>query len=160
MDRVELIAVRPCRLKPIPLHDSGLEESGRRVGIVFEQLRRTLATIGEVKSAVEILFTRMPAGRYSFPGDTRDAQSLQGLLAGLNHMIHQGERHLLQIARRRLNLVDRRRGEAIAHRLVPIARAFDGVEGKAQITLDMSAPVGAGRHRNALHGVQPPEVLR
>lgn len=40
VNRVELIGVGEALLEPSPLHDSGLDESGRSVGVVFKELGR------------------------------------------------------------------------------------------------------------------------
>ncbi len=67
VQRVELVGAlgQPARrhlvLEPGPLEDGGLEERGRRVGVVFEQLRRSGAVVGEVEAAVEIAVAPVPA---------------------------------------------------------------------------------------------------
>ena len=38
MDRIELIELLKTLLEPMPLRDGCFEQSGRRVGVVFEQL--------------------------------------------------------------------------------------------------------------------------
>ena len=40
VNRVELIGVGEALLEPSPLHDGGLDQGGRSVGVVFKELGR------------------------------------------------------------------------------------------------------------------------
>jgi hypothetical protein len=120
VDGIELVAIRHCGLQPVPLHDGGLEQGSGSVGVIFEQFGRALAAIGEVHPAVQIFLPGMPAGGDRLPCHARDAQPLEVFLARRNHSVHERERHLLQLLGGRFDLVDLRRGQSVARRLVPI----------------------------------------
>jgi hypothetical protein len=50
VDAVELVAALVGVLEPVPLGDTGLDQRGRRVGVVLEQLGRADAVEGEVEA--------------------------------------------------------------------------------------------------------------
>src|SRR5579872_79967 len=66
MERVELVgggrqqAALDSLLKPRPLKYRGLENRGRRVGVVFEQFRRSAAAITEIEPAIKAAFVTVP----------------------------------------------------------------------------------------------------
>src|SRR5688572_29263389 len=60
VDAVELVRVRVRVLHPEPLDDRGFQQGGRRVGVVFEQLRWRAAIVGEVESAVDGQLVALP----------------------------------------------------------------------------------------------------
>src|ERR1700730_8975620 len=53
-DRIELIAAGLDLLKPVPLHDRGLEQRGRGIGVVFRQFRWDIAVESWSITTIEI----------------------------------------------------------------------------------------------------------
>ena len=140
------------RFQPIPLHDRSLEHRGGRIGVVFQQLRRAPAVITQVEAAVEVLLASFPAPLDGSPGKLRDAQVRVGGIACPHHPIDQFERHLLELAGRRLEFVDLGGGEDVAGGLVPVGSVIDGVEDEAEVALDVLAPIPARRDRQPAQG--------
>src|SRR5437870_1797249 len=58
---VELVGLSMHILQPVPLDDGCFQQGGRRVGVVFEQLGRANAVVGEIESAVKREFVLVPA---------------------------------------------------------------------------------------------------
>ena len=64
VQRVELVSLGERRqhglLQPAPLDNGRLEQRGRRVGVVLEQLGRIDAVVGEIEAARERRLSRAP----------------------------------------------------------------------------------------------------
>ncbi len=84
VDGVELVggrrdlSARLHVLQPSPLENGAFKQAGRRVGIEFEQLCRTVAIIGEVETAIKIALVAAPGA---------DDRVVIGLRNG--HSLHQ-----------------------------------------------------------------------
>ena len=77
MDRIELVGAGFDFFEPVPLHDRGFQERGRRVGVVFEQLRRAAPVEHQVEAAVEIGIASAPGFRDPIPERRRDRQAIE-----------------------------------------------------------------------------------
>src|ERR1700693_4474527 len=112
-----------------------------------------MAIVGEIEASGERRLSRGPRGLDivdEFPRhrDFRHAVCRYDVLDRI-------ERKLVQVARRRLELVDFRGAKAIAMRLVPI-QSVHGVEREADRFAPLR-PVRPGRDLETLHG-HPPEA--
>ena len=146
VDAVELI--RPSRqnaclqliLKPLPLEGGAFVKGGRCVGIIFQQLGRARAVIGQIETPVDFRIAPAPAFRYEITVRLRNGQPRHQFLAG-NDLGHGLTAHAMQLGRGVFdvvfNLLKRQR---IGRGFVPIGLAVHIGEGKADL-LSMSAPV-------------------
>ena len=157
MQRIELVGVARQQLardrvfQPLPLEHRGLEHRRRRVGVVFEQLRRTLAVVSQVEAAVEARIAALPARRDPVPERRRNLEDAQQSIVG-NCALDQRAAHLVELRGRRLDIaLDLLERERVIGALVPIAFAVDGVEREAGSLSDV-APVGALVTGDAPHG--------
>src|SRR6185437_7646592 len=105
MDRVILIgrlrndAPLDRLLEPGPLKYRRLEDRGRRVGIVFEQLCRSLSVEAEVEPAIEAAFVALPAFRDQRPERFGDLQPLE-IFFIVDGAADELEAHRVDLARR------------------------------------------------------------
>ncbi len=157
VDRIELVGVLrndaalDRLLQPAPLEHRGLEDRGRRVGVVFEQFRRPCAVEGQIEPAIEAAFVALPAVRDQRPEGFRDFQPLQIFLVA-DRLCDQREAHLVDLAGRRLDAaLDLIQREGVVAALVPVTLVVDGVEVEAA-SLRALAPVVALGADDALHG--------
>ncbi len=117
--------------EPGPLKHRRLEDRGRRVGIVFQQLCRSLSVEAEVEPAVEAGFVALPAFRDQRPECFGDLQPLE-IFFVVDGAADELEAHRVDLARRRLDLrFDLFQREGVIAALVPVAGAVDGVEVEA-----------------------------
>ena len=144
MQRVGLIGIgdpgQDSLLQPPPLDDRRLEQRGRRVGVVLEQLRRIDAVVGEIEAAGERRVVRAPR-RSHVVGERRRNRELLEAIGG-HDVLDRGQCKLVQGKRRRLEHVDLTRRKAVAMRLVPV-HTVNRVVREAD-SLAVLAPVGPG----------------
>ena len=147
--RVELVGVAgqvaggDQLLQPAPLHDGGLVERGRRVGVVFEQLRRVAAVVGEIEAAVERGIAPPPAFADQLPGVLGNLQPRQRPPVA-HDVVDQPQAEPVQFLGGVLDvLLDLVEPERVAHALVPIGRAV--VEAGAKADLGEFLARGRGR---------------
>ena len=156
MQRVELVGVGIAGpyllLEPAPLRDRRLEERRRRVGVVFEELGRALAVVGEVEAAEERDLLRAPGPRDAVAPRLGNRE-LGHAVAG-DDVLDRVQATRVQLAGGRLERVDLVGGEAVAARLVPV-RAVDRVIREPDL-LAVGAPVGARRDVLADHDEDEP----
>ena len=109
VDRVELVAAGLHLFEPVPLHDRGLEQCGRRVGVVFEHFGRRGAVISEVEAAVHIGVAAAPGCRDPRPIGLGDVETAE--IAGRDQPVDGFEAERVQRPGRRFEPVDLGRRE-------------------------------------------------
>ena len=143
--------VRHGLFKPFPLEHRRFIKRCRRVRIVLEQFRRTLATIGKVHSPIEISVLIAPAFGDIIPKQLRDPQPAQNLL------VVYGTRHdlvtqALDFLGRPLQIFfDLARGKLVVSAIVPAGNAFAGKEFEAVFGC-RARQIGSLGYGNSLHG--------
>ena len=157
MDRVELVgALRndvafDGLFEPRPLEHGGLEDRGRRVGIVFEQLCRMPPVEAEIDATVEAELVVMPALGNQVPVAFGYLQPAQ-IPFVVDGFACEFEAHGVDLAGRRLDLaLDLIKRKGIIGALIPVGLAVDGVEVEAG-RFGGRAPVVALGTGDALHG--------
>ena len=157
MDRVELVGVRrddaplDRLFQPGPLKHRRLEDRGRRVGVVFQQFRRSLSVEAEVEPAIEAGLVAVPAVRDQRPERFRYLQAAQIFLV-VDREADEFEAHGVDLGRRQLDLaLDFVEREGVVAAFVPITLAVDGVKIKPGL-VGGNAPVVALGAGEALHG--------
>ena len=108
-------------LQPVPLHDGRLEQRGRRVGVVLEELRRAAAVEREIEAAEKRRIARMPrCGNVLTPAlGNREL----GHPFADDDVIGGVEAARMQLRRRGFQRVDLLGGEAVAARFIPVGPA-------------------------------------
>ena len=156
MERVELIGIAwqdflgARAVEPVPLEHRRLEQRGRRIGIVFQELGRSLAIVAQVEAPVEAAVLSSPARRDEIPERLRNGESLHDLLVR-DGAARQLDAHGLESGGRRFEFVlDLAEAERVIRRLVPIEFAVDGMVREAHL-LGAVAPVRTLVDGNALH---------
>ena len=142
--------------QPAPLHDGALEKAGRRVRIVFEQLRRPRAVIDQIEAAIEAPIAALPALRDQIPGMAGNGELAQDRLVS-NRMADEFVAQRAEFFGRRLEiLLDLAQGEFVARTLVPIGLAVDHreIESDIRCAFFEIGPFLAG---DAPHGYEPLE---
>ena len=139
-------------LQPDPLEGAGFIDTGGRVGVVFEQLRRAGAVIGEIEAAIERRGPGFPAVGDVIAGRFRDRQSgHQGLAAG--HLIDEVEAERVKGARGFFDAVfDLGERELVVGAFVPVAGTVKVAPRETQ-RLSARVPAGAFESFDAFHRV-------
>ena len=159
MDGIELVGVGLHVLQPVPLHDGRLVEGGRRVGIVFQQLGRTLAVIGEVEAAANRRVGAPPHLLDIVAPGRRDAHALPELVG--DDVLDGLEAKAVQRLGRGLQRVDLVGGEGVTGLLGPVGLALQHVEVEAQLVRASAAsPAAASRLHGAWFSSRPPSRPR
>ena len=104
--------------RPVPLHRGGLEQPGRRVGVVLEQLGHAVVAVGEVEAPVEhrrLGLPRLPDARDRPARDPHLGEEVlrDDVVAGLDE-------HLEHEPRGRLDVVDLVARQGVVGALVPV----------------------------------------
>ncbi len=157
VDGVELIGVGKLFFEPRPLDDGRLEQGGRRVGVVFEQLRRPGAVEGYIEASVE-------GRRFVLPGPLDRGDGFCGNLElgvtlPVDDVLGGFEAHLLQRRACRFERVDLCGGEFVASGLVPVRTIHSSVLGRMKDESrrsDLLLPVIAWTYRDTPHYSPPP----
>ena len=146
--KVEIATFAVVLFLPIPLSDRSLDEGGRGVGIVLEQLRRILAIVPEVEAAVErrgFFFPRALDERRGHLGNTE-----LGIALIRDDMSGCRKIHLVQLVRRSLEHIDLARAEMVAGALIPIRLSAERVVREPALC-DLLLPVFAWTTMFAAH---------
>jgi hypothetical protein len=137
MDRVELVSARrddlplDRLLEPGPLKHRGLEDRGRGVRVIFQQLCRASPVETEIQSAIKAGFVAVPAIGHQRPVSFRYPQRSQVFFVA-DDAIDQFEAHRVDFAGRRFNLaLDLIQRESIIGALVPVALAIQRMKIKS-----------------------------
>ena len=69
-------------LQPLPLEHRGLEHRGRRVGVVFQEFRRSLAVVAQIEASVEARVAALEARCDPIPVRHRNVQDFHHALVG------------------------------------------------------------------------------
>ena len=138
-------------LQPQPLEHRRLIDAGRGVGVVFVELGRASAVIGEVEPAIEGRVAPLPAVGHIVPHGFWNIELLHQPL-GLNGVVDQIQAQAVQFGGRRLDpVLDLGQREGVGRRLVPIGFAVGVAPGEAEF-LGLGVPVGSGFEAQTLHG--------
>jgi len=154
---VPLVVAGEHLLFPFPLHHRGLEERGRCVTVVLEELRRAHPIVGEVEAAMvkgRRLLLPGPPQEGDYPGgdtELREEVAVEDRLAG-------EEAEPLQLGGRRLQLVDLVGREAVVGRLVPVGLAVRGMPDEAEL-LHFLLPARPRLDPDPLHFYSPMPAL-
>src|SRR6185369_1549797 len=148
VNRVELVGLRETVLEPEPLHYARLQDGGRGIGVVLQEVGGRGAVIGKVEPAVERGIVTVPGGddmryetfRYFQPMGKPGADVLFG---GLHAEALQLRGFLVQS-------VDFGGSETVTGRLVPVGLTVDGMVGHA-VLLDQLFPPRAWCQIKTLH---------
>jgi hypothetical protein len=131
-------------LEPCPLKHRGLEDRGRGIGIVFQQLRRPLSAEAEVEPAIEAALVALPALGEQRPEASRNLQPRQNPFVA-ERALDQLEAHRLDLRRRLLDVdLDLLQRERVVGTFVPVAFAVDLAEIEATIGRRLSPVVALG----------------
>ncbi len=149
MDGIELVGVGLGILQPVPLHDGRLVEGGRRVGIVFQQLGRTLAVIGEVEAAANRRVGAPPDLLDIVAPGRRDAHAFPELVG--DHIVDGLEAEAVQRFGRGLQRIDLLGGEGVTGLFGPVGLALQHVEVEAQ-SFELLLPARPRRRCFTAHG--------
>ena len=154
VDRVELVGLGLHVLQPVPLHDGRLVERRRRVGVVFEQLGRAAAVVGEVEAAADRRIGAPPDPFEVVAPGRRDAHALPELAR--HDVLDRLEAHAVQLLGRGFELVDLVGREGVAGLLGPVRLAVHDVVVEAEL-LELVLPARAWRHGFAAHRQLDPD---
>ncbi len=159
MQRIVLVGIgghdvsRLRVLQPHPLERAGLEHRGRRIGVVLEQLRGTVAVVGEIEAAIEARVATLPACRDEVPEPLGDTQHAQHALVG-DRAPDKLAAHTVKLGRRRLDVaLDLFERKGVISALVPVALARNGVEAEAG-RLGLLFPVRSFVAGDSLHAAE------
>ena len=146
MDSVELIrslrqdARADLIFQPLPLEGGALVKRSRGIRVIFQQLRRAIAIIGEIETTIDFGVAALPALRNQIAVRDRDREPIHQRLA-LQNMRHRLAAHCVQLGRRILDpVLDLLKREFIGRGLIPIGLTMHIREGKADL-LRVVAPV-------------------
>ena len=147
VDQVELVGAGAGVFQPVPLHDRGLQQRGRRVRVVLEQLRHPMSIPRDVHAPVQ-------RGLAGAPGTIDQhgrgiVQAQPCMVAAPHHLGHRFQAQRVQLSADGLEQVDVALAETETRVFDPVRR-IQGVEIEAQC-LDPLAPVAAGRNPFAAH---------
>src|SRR5438552_11572104 len=137
----------------MPLHDGGLEQRSRRIGVVFEELRLAGAVPAEIEAAVQRRLAQSP-GFGDQPLQRLGDREL-GEAPFAHYVVGRGEAQLVKFRRDRFQPVDLVCAECVAGGLVPV-RAAHGVVAETGF-LAASAPVGPCARAYTPHAQLPDE---
>ena len=134
MDRIELVGIRgddaplDRLFEPRPLKHRGLENRCRRIGVVLQQLRRTVSVETKIEAAIEAGFIAVPAFGDQRPECFPDLQPAKYVFV-VDRIGDQFEAHGVDFACRLFDLAfDFVETEGVTGAFVPVARAVDGVK--------------------------------
>src|ERR1700733_6416109 len=134
MQRVELVGacLKETPLDPLfepgPLKHRGLEDRGRRIGVIFEKFCVPAAGIAEVEPAIEAAIVAAPGVADQWPERLGYPQSPQMPLV-FDHRTAEFAAHRVDFAGRRLDPVfDFGERKGVKGALVPVAPAVDGMK--------------------------------
>ena len=142
MDRIELVGVGLDVLQPVPLDDGRLVERGRRVGVVLQELGRTLTVIGKVEAPADRRIGAPPDALDIVAPGRRNAHALPQLVG--DDIFDGFQAYAMQCLGRRLQLIDFVGGEDVAGLLGPVGLALHDVVVEAQL-LELVLPARARR---------------
>jgi hypothetical protein len=135
------------------LEYAGLEHRCRRIGVVLQQLCRTVAAVTQVEAAIEAGFGFLPAARNPVPEPHRNCKAPHQPLVRDNSR-YQFAGHFLQLGRRCFEILfDFLEREGIVGPLVPITPPVKGMEADL---FGARAPIPTLFAGDAPH--QPPDV--
>src|SRR5260370_19377441 len=127
MDRVELVRMQgndaplDSLLQPSPLKHCRLENRGRRIGVIFQQFRRTVSVKAEIEPTIEAGLIAVPAFGDQRPEGVRYLQPAQVAFV-VNRVGDEFEAHRVAFAGRCFDLAfDLIQRERIIGAFVPVA---------------------------------------
>ena len=135
-------------LEPEPLDDRGLEEGGRGVRVVLQELGRPLAVERQVEPAVDRVLVALPALLDEAVEGRGDVELVEPLL--LDDVADRLQAQRIEPRGRGLDGVDLASLEEVIGALVPVGHPVDRVEQEA-LRLDEPGPVDAGLGRDSKH---------
>jgi hypothetical protein len=123
------------------LDDGGFEEAGGGVGVVFEELGRIDAVVGEVEAAVEGELVAVPGLSDPWNKLRGDLEEVEEVV--VDHVLDGLEAEVIEGVGGGFELVDLGGGEEVADGFVPVGLVVDAVEVEA-LGFDGGLPVGTG----------------
>ncbi|BDV34883.1 hypothetical protein SS37A_24120 [Methylocystis iwaonis] len=115
------------------MHDAGFEQARRRVGVIFEKLRRALAVVSKIEAAVERRVAPLPALGDKLARMFRHMQAIHHLFA-FGNAADELQTKRVEFARCGLDVVfDLAKREDIARAFLPIRLAVHMGVGEADV---------------------------
>jgi hypothetical protein len=159
VDRIELVGPRPHGLQPVPLGHARFQASGRRIGVVLQQLGSAGAVVAQIhaseqrKACAVAPLERREAALDRRHQIGRNPELPIALL--LDHVARRVERALVQFGARRLEVIDLLGPEAVTTAFVPV-HAVDRVISESE-RFHLLLPAFARRQKLPAHHPSRPK---